>query len=79
MDYLAEFYAEASKALRQPDPARLSKRELAHVLAALRYQQAADDGQILFGGFKRMPHFREAGVKPLTSAQVDHLCGRLNS
>lgn len=79
VDFIVEFTVDAEKALKQPEPQLLTRRELAHVLAALRYLQAAEDGQALFGGFKRMPQFREAGIRPRTSALVDRLCERLNA
>jgi len=55
--------------------ASLTDRELATVLAALRYWQqdlAANDGAVPISD-----HF-EDGVAPLTVEQIDDLCERLN-
>lgn len=52
-------------------PPKLSRREMAHVLAALRYCQHYD--------LSSMPHFVDENFKPLNEAEVDTLCERLNS
>jgi hypothetical protein len=53
---------------------RLTKRELATVLAALRYWQAALDSN---GGPRISEHFFD-DVTPLSDDEIDDLCDRLN-
>ncbi len=50
----------------------MTERELAYVLAALRSMQADPPDY-----FNRMLHFK--GIDPLTYAEVDALCERLNT
>ena len=54
--------------------AQLSPRELATVLAALRYWQADVEAD---PNFEFGDHFAEAA--PLTAEEIDDLCERLNS
>ena len=52
----------------------LTKRELVHVLAALRLCEASQKREL----FAQMPHFHAAGVVPLTNIELDWLCERMN-
>lgn len=54
---------------------RLTKRELATVIVALRYWQVAIDTN---GGPPISEHFFN-GVTPLTDDEIDELCDRLNA
>lgn len=57
----------------------LDDRELAHMLASLRYVQSRNDPDV-FGyrrKFEDMEHFQDC--KPLTDAEVDELCEKLNT
>lgn len=51
---------------------KLSDRELAAVLAALRLAQQD------YIRFARMDHFRYDGLKPLNTGEIDGLCERIN-
>lgn len=53
----------------------LDDRELAHMLASLRYVQARNDPDV-WRKFEDMEHFQDC--KPLTDAEVDALCEKLN-
>jgi hypothetical protein len=67
-------------------PSLLSARELAHVLAALRYVQHAAhhlprgsaDPPLCWEDTPQAVLFESSGVAPLDSLQIDELCERLN-
>lgn len=54
----------------------LSDRELATVLAALRYWQQSMDGSTAWAKHVMPEHFYD--VKPLTSGEIGALCERIN-
>jgi hypothetical protein len=60
---------------------KLNDRQLAHVLASLRYVQSQCNRFPHFAEwFGTMPHFDDTSAKrPLTSRDVDNLCMRLNT